>query len=117
MPRRRQSTLGTPDSTTIVRPVDGSREWQMDHVACCHCGRHHQITTAAIHAAVAGGKPLELGFCQKCGHPTCASEPCASTCTPLEQQLENMEAGRHPLTPRPAFEAFPFSLPFKEQSP
>lgn len=97
---RAQSAL-KPSSVIVITPHDGSRETQVDLVACVHCGRHWPLGKALTdHAA---GR-VQFGFCTRCGGITCAGERCAK-CVPAEQQLENMEAGL-PLCHRPIVAGF-----------
>jgi hypothetical protein len=96
-----------PDVTVVL--VDDSGEHQGEGVVCRHCGTAH-IPEAAIQALVTGAAD-KMGFCFKCNGPVCAE---CSECRPQEQQIDNIEAGRHPLAERPAFAAFarnPLILP------
>lgn len=104
-----KQSVSRPSSTAVIHSLDGGRELQADFVACCHCGRHHLVTLENLETHQRGGKKIEFGFCARCNHPTCPSEPCASTCTPNEQQIENMESGR-PRLHYPTRVAFPRTL-------
>ena len=51
---------------------------------CVHCGMHFTI----------GHAPKKVrGMCLRCNGPICGPK-CAGKCVPVEQMLENMEAGR-----------------------
>jgi hypothetical protein len=52
-------------------------------VQCMHCGRHFTMRR---------GSGKVRGFCMKCNGFFCG--PQCEPCVPMEQQLENMEAGR-----------------------
>lgn len=52
----------------------GRVQREADTVACCHCGRHVVVQGA-------------LGWCGRCGRPTCAPCAAAGRCTPLEARL------------------------------
>jgi hypothetical protein len=85
---RAQSAM-RPSSVIVITPHDGSRETQVDLVACVHCGRHWPLGKALTdHAA---GR-VQFGYCGRCHGITCPGERCAK-CVPAEQQLENLEAG------------------------
>lgn len=58
-------------------------------LSCCHCGKHWEVRK---------GSGIERGFCQNCMGYVCG--PSCYDCIPVEQKLENIEAGRPLLTPR-----------------
>lgn len=49
---------------------------------CCHCGAHWIYTP---------GSGILRGFCQNCAGYVCG--PGCAECVPMEQKLENSEAG------------------------
>lgn len=51
---------------------------------CCHCGGHWIPRP---------GSGTVRGFCTQCNGPVCGPD-CAGKCVPVEQMLENIEAGR-----------------------
>lgn len=70
-------------------PVDSDEVFSEKTVQCCHCGKHI-IIRDAFAQAIKG----KLGYCGRCNHITCGSPECQN-CVPQEQQIENIEAGRH----------------------
>ena len=75
----RPNTKLNPASHMLISSPDGSQVEQ-DCVQCSHCGKHYPIT------------PIKgRGFCTRCGGPVCG--PGCAECVPLEQWLENREAG------------------------
>lgn len=68
----------------ITTPDDGSAVTYHDTIQCCHCGRQHIL---GIEMILRG----EMGFCQRCNHPTCPNDYCNRDCVPQERQLEIME--------------------------
>ena len=69
-------------------------------LSCCHCG-HTWILQK--------GSGKVRGFCLECNRHHCGGETCWD-CVPLEVRLENIEAGRHPGTPRSAKVAVPIGI-------
>jgi hypothetical protein len=70
---------------------------------------------------VVAGSGIERGFCSQCHDPprrngyTCGRPDCM-VCVTWEQRLENLEAGRHFLTPRApqiAVPTLPVAMPRK----
>lgn len=76
--------------TLISTPIDGGPVVVSDTVQCVHCSRIWKWQ-------VGSGK--WRGFCLACNGFTCGTRRC-DACVPIEQRLENMEAGR-PLDYRP----------------
>lgn len=70
-------------------------ELQLEMVACCHCGKYHPMRGAAM--LLAGGVRV-LDYCSRCDGVHC---PSCVQCVPVEQRLENIEAGRPLLASRP----------------
>ena len=92
------------DGELVTLPWDSDRATTEKTVQCVHCGAHHVIKDAFVQASL--GK---LGFCGRCNGITCGRSECEA-CVPIEQQLENMEAGRLDInTYRPV--RVSFSLP------
>ena len=60
-------------------------------LSCCHC----QFTWV-----LQKGSGKVRGFCTSCMRPHCGGPNCWE-CVPIEQRLENIEAGRPELTPAP----------------
>lgn len=78
-------------STAIITGDELPRAAEVEFVRCVHCGRHHAVRQSI--AALALGRPV-LGFCARCNGVHC---PACAKCVPNERQLDNIEAGRHPL--------------------
>lgn len=87
---RRQASVLRPAGTLHIYDCDGP-EQTFDTVQCCHCQRHWVYVP---------GSGRKRGFCLKCNGITCG-EPACDACVPVEQRLENIEAGRDPLAERP----------------
>ena len=87
------------DSVGITITDRGER--QEDYIQCRHCGRH-ELFASALNEAVKGR--AVMSFCAKCNGPVCHG---CGECIPQERRLENIEAGRHALTPAAPFAAFP----------
>ena len=93
------------DGELITQPWDSDRARTEKTVQCVHCGAHH-VVKEAFERAVLG----KLGFCARCNGITCGKDLC-NECVPMEQQLENMEAGRLDVrTYRPIRVSFPTTL-------
>lgn len=60
-------------------------------LSCCHC-QHTWILKK--------GSGKVRGFCTNCMGYTCGNPKCFE-CVPSEQRIENIEAGRPELAPRP----------------
>ena len=58
---------------------------------CVHC---------QLSWVVEPGSGKMRGFCMKCNGYTCGGKNCHD-CIPAELRIENIEAGRHELTPAP----------------
>ena len=81
-------TVSRPAGYTILSdPIEGIIE--ADTLQCVHCGCHWQVNP--------GSRKIR-GFCPTCIGPICG--PNCVKCVPVEQRLENMEAGR-PIEFRP----------------
>lgn len=108
---RGQSCL-RPDATLVIVDLDGTRERQVDFVACVHCQRIWPLATtlavqllaqASYHRGVVPER--EFGFCQRCNGITCPGAKCQK-CVPIEQWCDNVERGR-PADYQPTRVAFP----------
>lgn len=75
---------GTVGSILISTPNDSDRSVEISMVQCCHCGRHTPYVP---------GSGRRRGFCMRCARLTCGDPRC-DACLPIEQWLENREAGR-----------------------
>jgi hypothetical protein len=97
----RQHSALKPDSTLLCVPIDGGKQLEQDLVHCVHCGRMWAV--GHVFATNVGWRFKDLskcfGFCSKCNGITCPGEKCQK-CVPLEQQIENIEAGKPTLTPK-----------------
>ena len=82
---------------TIVDPGGDRPLGVAPTLQCVHCGAHFTPQP---------GSGRVRGFCTRCHGPVCG--PGCAQCVPHEQQLENLEAGRDRLAPRPL--AVPCSL-------
>jgi len=60
-------------------------------LSCCHCGGIWILQK---------GSGKARGFCQQCDRVHCGGPTCWE-CIPYEARIENLEAGRPELTPRP----------------
>lgn len=78
---------------------------EIDFVQCRHCGAHHPYRST-LDAHLRGEK--RLNWCARCAAPCCLA---CTECVPIDQQLANLEAGRHVLAPRPVFVAVPRDVP------
>lgn len=63
-----------------------------DTLRCEHCGCHWEVVA---------GSGRQRGFCNRCAGYVCGAPECMASCVPVGQRLENVEAGRDVLTPRP----------------
>lgn len=68
---------------TICDPGSDKPILEASTLQCCHCGRHWVPRP---------GSGNTRGFCFKCNRPVCG--PKCAECVPIEQLLENIEAGR-----------------------
>ena len=84
-----------PKAVAQILDPDQPCEQQAEFVACCHCGKLHPFA-GAVGLLSAGVAVLE--YCGRCDGVHC---PSCVACVTVEQRLENLEAGRHPLAPRP----------------
>lgn len=87
-------------SKSILKPHGFSQETYEDGAVilknlytCCHCQRTWEAPTGSLGGKMAGG------FCGKCVGYICRNPDCLE-CIPVEQRLENIEAGRPLLTGR-----------------
>ena len=92
--------VSRPKGSTVEYDADGTVVQEMYLYWCCHCQRNWEAPLLSF-----GGK-LAGGFCGKCVGFYCRNPACAE-CIPWEQRLENVEAGRPLLTPRPVCVAVP----------
>lgn len=74
--------------------------WEGQTLQCSHC-QHTWILKK--------GSGRERGFCTKCMGYTCGKPEC-DECVPIEQRCSNIEAGLHPLTPKPAMVLVPSEI-------
>lgn len=74
-------TISSPDRD---RPFE-----QIPTYQCVHCGGHWEGRP---------GSGRTRGWCMQCNGPVCG--PVCSTCVPYALQLENLESGLPPNTPR-----------------
>lgn len=81
---RLTAPAGKRSGILISTPYDGGPVVIQDTVMCCHCGRHWLVRP---------GSGKRRGICLNCGGITCGKKKC-DKCVPLEQRLENWEAGR-----------------------
>lgn len=88
---RNGASVRRPASVAFVSLPDLARAAELEMVSCCHCGRQHPARASM--QALMQGKEV-LGFCAKCNGVHC---PGCQECVPMERQLDNIEAGRHPL--------------------
>ncbi len=77
----RKNTRLSPAGYSIQTGLDEIIE--EDTLQCVHCGMHWQVKP---------GSGNVRGFCGKCSGPICG--PKCLECVPIEQGLENLEAGR-----------------------
>lgn len=84
----------SPSAVLQVFDPDAAGELQHEFHACCHCGRYHPVR-GAVDALIRG--QVVLVYCSRCNSLRC---PECEACVPMEQQLDNMEAGLPVLTPR-----------------
>lgn len=75
-------------ATLILFDPDAPREQQLEFIRCCHCGKHHPARGAV--GLLLAGVPA-LGYCSRCDGVHC---PQCVACVPVEQRLDNLEAGR-----------------------
>lgn len=76
----REAGLATWADPGADRPVR-----EMPTVQCVHCGGHFQMQI---------GSGRHRGFCMNCNGFVCG--PGCFECVPVEQYLDNLEAGRDP---------------------
>lgn len=80
--KRRAAPRGKRASTIVSTPLEGGRPVDGEMVMCCHCGRHWLWQE---------GSGNLRGFCMNCKGYTCG--PGCETCVPVQQLIENIEAG------------------------
>lgn len=72
------------EGVLISTPLDSDKIVSVKTRTCCHCNR--------VFLSVPGsGK--KRGYCLRCMDSTCGNPAC-DACVPIEQRLENWEAGR-----------------------
>lgn len=97
--------LGFKGTPKAVRKPDGYSKTTGPHgeivdcdtLQCRHCGSHWEVVVGS--GRLRGWCSRCLGYC--CGRPECF------VCIPIEQRLQNIEAGRPMLTPSPSQIALP----------
>lgn len=97
---RHSAPIGQHAGVFITMPLDSDRVVTQDTVQCVHCGGHWIWQP---------GSGRRRGFCMRCNGFTCGAERC-NACVPLEQWLENVEAGR-PEDYRPIIASVPAEPP------
>lgn len=80
----RSAPSGQRTGILLTQDYDGDPVHQAETVTCCHCGR--------MWVWQRGSGKLR-GHCRLCNGITCGPH-CSRKCRPVEQLLENMEAGR-----------------------
>lgn len=93
-----------------------SEDVEIDTRMCVHCGLHYTINpgiwTPSSYLEEETRVRTRRGFCTNCNGPTCGAEKCG-VCIPLEQQVDNLTAGRHIRAERPDSVSFSgIELPF-----
>ena len=91
----RKFSISEPSGTYHISGCDGP-EHTLDTAQCVHCGKHWLWVP---------GSGKQRGFCAQCGGVTCGASKC-DVCTPMERQIENIEAGRD-LIYRPIMSSVP----------
>lgn len=82
--RTHSKPLGAVGGTLLAEYLDGGRVVERQTVMCAHCGAH------GIYRPGAG---KSLGWCGRCAAYTCPTCAQLGECVPVEQYLENLEAG------------------------
>jgi hypothetical protein len=82
----RSAPSGLAVGVVISHDYEGGPVRQCDVVRCCHCDRRWIWQR---------GSGKLRGKCLICHGITCGPR-CSRKCRPVEQLLENLEAGRHP---------------------
>lgn len=77
------SSVLKPHGYIAITTIEGHLR-EADTLQCVHCGMHWMVVK---------GSGRRRGFCTRCAGPTCGQHAC-DECVPMEQQLENIEAGR-----------------------
>lgn len=90
---------GLRSGILISTSIDSGLAVARDTVRCCHCGAQWVWQK---------GSGRKRGFCLRCKGITCGCLEC-DKCVPLEQQLENVEAGRS-IDYRPIIASVPRTL-------
>jgi len=75
---------------TIADPEKDRALETIPTLQCCHCGAHWEHRP---------GSGVVRGYCARCNGPVCG--PCCKECVPYMQRIENVEAGRPAMTPKP----------------
>jgi hypothetical protein len=81
----RRGTRLAPNGYMVLSDPDKGLV-EADTLQCVHCGAHFRLAPGS------GNVRGFCGFCMRCNGPICG--PRCRRCVPMEQQLENMEAGR-----------------------
>lgn len=82
--RRHSAPIGLPMKGTLIStPIDSDRKVERQTVQCVHCARVWLWQP---------GSGRKRGFCLRCNGLTCGGAAC-DHCVPIEQLLENLEAG------------------------
>lgn len=84
MSERHSAPTGQRSGIIVSTPYEGGVVVQSDTISCCHCGCVYQWKP---------GSGKRRGFCLRCNGFTCGTPRC-DACIPVEQLLENIEAGR-----------------------
>ena len=66
-----------------ITDLDGNVS-EYDTLQCAHCQGHWKVIP---------GSGRKRGYCLNCAQVTCG-RPCCDVCIPIEQRIENIEAGR-----------------------
>lgn len=83
--------MDRPTGYAVWDGGDG-RRLQADSYRCAHCGIIFYATTEQDKREMMPGTVLDYGHCLSCQKPVCGTCADRGTCTPLEKQIEKMEA-------------------------
>lgn len=72
-----------PNGFMVWADRESDKVVMADTFMCCHCGLHEQINP---------GSGKRRGYCSRCAKFTCGRK-CCDVCIPIEQRLDNMDAG------------------------